>query len=136
MLEMEITESTIMLNPEVSMDTLKHLNAMGIRLSVDDFGTGHSSLAYLKRLPINEIKIDKSFIKDICKDSNDTLIVQATIDLGHNLGLTVVAEGVENQDVYDRLAGLGCDIAQGYFISPPIPSAEFKEWFKARVTVH
>ncbi|MBI5756850.1 MAG: EAL domain-containing protein, partial [Nitrospirae bacterium] len=136
LLELEITESTIMLNPEVSMDTLKHLNAMGIRLSVDDFGTGHSSLAYLKRLPINEIKIDKSFIKDICKDSNDTLIVQATIDLGHNLGLTVVAEGVENQDVYDRLAGLGCDIVQGYFISPPIPAAEFKKWFKARVTVY
>ncbi|MBI5756498.1 MAG: EAL domain-containing protein [Nitrospirae bacterium] len=128
LLELEITESTIMSNLETSMDVLTRLSGMGIRLSVDDFGTGHSSLAYLKKLPINEIKIDKSFIKGIGTDDNDTLIVQATIDLGHNLGLTVVAEGVENEEIYHRLANLGCDVGQGYFISHPISDAELKRW--------
>ena len=127
-LELEITESMVMSNPDVSMETLRCLSAMGIRLSVDDFGTGHSSLAYLKKLPINEIKIDKSFIKGIGTDNSDEMIVQATIELGHNLGFIVVAEGVENKEILDRLKSLGCDVAQGYFISPPISGENLKKW--------
>lgn len=130
LLKLEITESTIMSNLQTSMEVLTRLSTMGINLSVDDFGTGHSSLAYLKKLPINEIKIDKSFIKGIGIDDNDTLIVQATIDLGHNLGLTVVAEGIENEETYHRLANLGCDVGQGYFISRPISATELERWLR------
>lgn len=128
LLELEITESAIMSNLETSMEILSRLSAMGIRLSIDDFGTGHSSLAYLKRLPINEIKIDKSFIKDIASDDKNIPIVQATIDLGHRLGLTVVAEGIENEEICHRLGNLGCDVGQGYLISPPISASELKRW--------
>ncbi len=128
LLELEITESMVMSNPDVSMETLRRLSAMGIRLSVDDFGTGHSSLAYLKKLPINEIKIDKSFIKGMETNNSDEMIVQATIELGHNLGFIVVAEGVENKEILDHLKSLGCDVAQGYFISPPISGEDLKKW--------
>lgn len=128
LLELEITESSIMANPELAKETLTRLNAMGIRLAIDDFGTGHSSLAYIKNLPVNEIKIDKSFVKSMAVANNDVLIVQATIELGHNLGLTVIAEGVENREIYNQLINLGCDSAQGYFMNRPVPAAEFMDW--------
>ena len=110
------------------METLRQLSAMGIRLSIDDFGTGHSSLSYLKKLPINEIKIDKSFIKGLGTNNSDEVIVQATIELAHNLGFTVVAEGIESQAILDRLKHLGCNVAQGYFISHPIPWEDLNKW--------
>ena len=105
---------------------------MGIKISVDDFGTGFSSLGYLKRLPVSELKIDKSFVTDMTRDENDAVIVRSTIDLAHNLGLTVVAEGVEDQDTWDLLQILGCDIAQGYMLSKPICATDFWMWLKAR----
>lgn len=117
---LEITESAIMHEPERCLDTLKALNAMGLYLSVDDFGTGYSSLSYLKRLPVNELKIDRSFVSEMIEDSDDAMIVRSTIDLAHNLGLATVAEGVETEQVLQRLREMGCDQAQGYLISRPL----------------
>lgn len=124
LLKLEITESSVMANPERATIILKHLSDMGVRLAIDDFGTGHSSLAYIKHLPAHEIKIDKSFVMSMSTNLNDTMIVNAAIDLGHNLGLSVVAEGVENKEIFDRLAHLGCNVAQGYFMSRPLPPEE------------
>jgi EAL domain-containing protein (putative c-di-GMP-specific phosphodiesterase class I) len=104
------------------------LSTLGIRLSVDDFGTGYSSLSYLSRLPVNELKIDKSFVMDMESNSNNLIIVQTTIDLGHNLGLEVVAEGTENASDILRLQQLGCDKAQGYYFTKPLSAKEFKNW--------
>jgi EAL domain-containing protein (putative c-di-GMP-specific phosphodiesterase class I) len=129
-LELEITESIIMADPVRAMDILTRLGKMGVRLSIDDFGTGYSSLAYLKRLPVDEIKIDKSFVIDMAGDADDAVIVRSTIELAHNLGLEVVAEGVENQEIWDRLMALGCDAAQGYYMSRPMPGAEFNHWLR------
>jgi diguanylate cyclase (GGDEF)-like protein len=125
---LEITESAIMDDPARAEATLNRLAEMGFGLSIDDFGTGYSSLAYLKRLPVDELKIDKSFVLGMQTDEDDATIVRSTIDLAHNLGLKVVAEGVETADLYDRLAGLECDDAQGYHISRPLPAAEFGAW--------
>ena len=105
---------------------------MGIRLSIDDFGTGYSSLAYLKRLPVDEIKIDRSFVMHMADDEDDAAIVRSTIDLGRNLGLDVVAEGVETEEVWDQLEALGCTIAQGYYLSPPVPPDELCDWLRER----
>jgi EAL domain-containing protein (putative c-di-GMP-specific phosphodiesterase class I) len=127
-LELEITESAIMADPAKAMEILTHFNRIGIALSIDDFGTGYSSLGYLKRLPVDTIKIDKSFVKNMTADENDAMIVRSTIDLGHNLGLRVIAEGVENQEIWDKLVALGCDAVQGYYISRPIPAAELERW--------
>ena len=124
-LTFEITESVMMENLALSLDLLNKLNNLGIGLSIDDFGTGFSSLAYLKRLPVNELKIDKSFIMDISQEESDTKIVSSIINLGHNLGLKIVAEGVETQQVMDRLKLLGCDQIQGYFISKPVNADDF-----------
>ncbi|MEO5656241.1 MAG: EAL domain-containing protein [Nitrospiria bacterium] len=121
-LGLEITESTIMVDPARAMDVLRHLSHMGVWLSIDDFGTGYSSLSYLKKLPVVEIKIDKSFVVQMDRDADDAVIVRSTIDLAHNLGLTVVAEGVENRATWDRLADWGCDAAQGYYLSRPVPA--------------
>jgi diguanylate cyclase (GGDEF)-like protein len=126
-LELEITENVIMTDPAQALATLTRLSAMGIRLSIDDFGTGYSSLSYLKKLPVDEIKIDQSFITDLARHGDET-IVRSTIDLAHNLGLTVVAEGVETRATWDRLAALGCDAAQGFYISPAVPSDEVATW--------
>src|SRR5262245_33736803 len=126
-LELEIVESVIMTHSAQALATLTRLSAMGIRLSIDDFGTGYSSLSYLKKLPVDEIKIDQSFITDLARHGDET-IVRSTIDLAHNLGLTVVAEGVETQATWDRLAALGCDAAQGFYISPPVPFDEVTSW--------
>ncbi|MFZ6745177.1 putative bifunctional diguanylate cyclase/phosphodiesterase [Undibacterium sp. JH2W] len=125
---LEITESAIMDDPVRAFQTLDRLHAMGLELSIDDFGTGYSSLAYLKRLPVHELKIDKSFVLKMETDIDDTKIVKSTIDLGHNMGLRVVAEGVENLEVMQLLKELGCDQAQGYYISKPMPSADLPSW--------
>jgi diguanylate cyclase (GGDEF)-like protein len=132
LLELEITESTILADPIRAMQILSRLDEMGVRLAIDDFGTGYSSLAYLKRLPVDELKIDKSFILGMEESENDAVIVRSTIDLGRNLGLRVVAEGVETSTAWNRLASLGCDIAQGYYLSRPIPAGELTEWVRAR----
>ena len=121
---LEITESAIMDEPQRALATLNALSDAGFKLSIDDFGTGYSSLAYLKRLPVNELKIDRSFVMAMEKDVDDAKIVRSTIDLAHNLGLTVVAEGVENLSVLRLLAELQCDQAQGYHMSRPLPAAE------------
>jgi EAL domain-containing protein (putative c-di-GMP-specific phosphodiesterase class I) len=125
---LEITESTIMADPAHAMEILSELRRMGIRLSIDDFGTGYSSLGYLKKLAVDEIKIDKSFVKEMVQNEDDTAIVRSTIDLAHNLGLKVVAEGVEGQDTLNRLISFGCDAAQGYHISRPITASDLTRW--------
>ncbi|WP_455221597.1 putative bifunctional diguanylate cyclase/phosphodiesterase [Kaarinaea lacus] len=123
---LEITESAMMANPKRSLRTLLGFSDMGIRLSIDDFGTGFSSLAYLKKLPVDELKIDKSFVMDIVHDENDFTIVKSTIDLAHNLGIKVIAEGVESQEIYDTLKNIGCDEVQGFFISFPLRPEELE----------
>ena len=122
---LEITENAIMADPARAQSILMQLDAMGVLISVDDFGTGHSSLAYLKRLPVTELKIDKSFVLGVLDDPNDAAIVRATVDLGHNLGLRVVAEGVETAEIYHYLQGLACDVSQGYFHAWPMPPEQF-----------
>ncbi len=129
-LELEITESTILADPIRAMHVLSRLSGMGVRLAIDDFGTGYSSLAYLKRLPVDELKIDKSFVQGMEADENDAVIVRSTIDLGRNLGLRVVAEGVETTEAWRQLAALGCDVAQGYYLSRPVPAAELVAWLR------
>jgi diguanylate cyclase (GGDEF)-like protein len=121
---LEITESAIMDEPQRAEATLNTLSQTGFKLSIDDFGTGYSSLAYLKRLPVDELKIDRSFVMAMERDEDDAKIVRSTIDLAHNLGLTVVAEGVENAAILARLAALDCDEAQGFHMSRPLPAAE------------
>jgi diguanylate cyclase (GGDEF)-like protein len=127
-LMLEVTESAFMVDLQRTVETLAVLNHMGVMISIDDFGTGFSSLNYIKKLPINEIKIDKSFVSDMTSNENDLSIVRSIIELGHNLGLKVVAEGVENKAVLDSLAALGCDHGQGYYISHPLPHERFLAW--------
>jgi len=127
-LSLEITESAIMYRPESAIALLERLHDMGFSLSIDDFGTGYSSLAYLKKLPVDEIKIDQSFVYGLITNEDDAVIVHSTIELAHNLGLTVVAEGVENQEVHDMLKTLGCDISQGYYFTRPIANTELSLW--------
>lgn len=130
-LVLEITESKLMADPARALGILSRLHAMGVRIALDDFGTGYSSLGYLKRLPVAQIKIDKSFVIDMATDQNDAAIVLATISLSHALGLTVVAEGVEEAAAWEVLTSLGCDEAQGYYIARPMPAADFVEWLRA-----
>ncbi len=125
---LEITESAIMDDPLRAQLTLEGLHAMGVQLSIDDFGTGYSSLAYLKRLPVDELKIDKSFVMNMEDDADDAKIVRSTIDLGHNMGLRVVAEGIESEVVWNLLAGMGCNQGQGYFMSRPMPAEQLVAW--------
>ena len=127
-LELEITESTIMKHMEKTLLVLKELNEMGIDLSIDDFGTGYSSLAYLKRLPVKRLKIDYSFIINMMENEQDQVIVSSTIHMAHNLGLWVVAEGVETEALQHQLAGMGCEQAQGFHIARPMPANELEEW--------
>jgi len=129
-LELEITETAIMNDPSRAMQVLGELDAMGVRLSIDDFGTGYTSLAQLKRLPVDEVKIDRSFVLNMLRDANDAMIVRSIIDLAHNMNRIVVAEGVENKKILDALADLQCDVAQGYFYSRPLPAAEFHQWYE------
>jgi len=132
LLTFEITESNVMTDPEHSLPVLRELHAMGVRLSVDDFGTGYSSLAYLRRLPIDEIKIDRSFVQGMGTDLSDLAIVRAIVDLGHSLGLRVVAEGVEEEAARDALREMSCDVAQGFLISRPMPVDRFEAWLQSR----
>ena len=127
---LEITESAIMDDPQRAEAMLNRLSEQGFKLSIDDFGTGYSSLAYLKRLPVDELKIDKSFVMGMATDSDDTIIVRSTVELAHNLGLSVVAEGVETAAILEQLRALGCDEAQGYHLSRPIPVPAFLEWLR------
>ncbi|MDE2370150.1 MAG: EAL domain-containing protein [Burkholderiales bacterium] len=128
---LEITESAIMDDPQRALVTLQQLSAMGFRLSIDDFGTGYSSLAYLKRLPVDELKIDKSFVLAMERDLGDAKIVRSTIELAHNLGLSVVAEGLETATSWRLLEALGCDEGQGYFIARPMPAEDFADWVRS-----
>jgi diguanylate cyclase (GGDEF)-like protein/PAS domain S-box-containing protein len=132
-LEVEVTETAVANDIGKMHQTLAELHQMGVRIAIDDFGTGYSSLAHLRRLPIDTIKIDKSFVQGLTKNENDTAIVRATIELGHNLGLCVVAEGVEDQMTWDALAALGCDLVQGYLISRPLPAVALQQWFGGTV---
>jgi EAL domain-containing protein (putative c-di-GMP-specific phosphodiesterase class I) len=126
----EITESAIMDDPNHAIETLDRLHALGIRLSIDDFGTGYSSLSYLKRMPVDELKIDKSFVMGMFDHKDDETIVRSTIDLGHNMGLKVVAEGVESEAMLLRLKDLRCDLAQGFHLSRPLPPAKLEAWLQ------
>ena len=124
LLVVEITENGLMADPTRALQCITALRLMNIRIAIDDFGTGYSSLAYLKRLPVDELKIDRSFVRELATDEDDQAIVRSTIGLGHDLGLTIVAEGIEDRRTWDRLRRLGCDVAQGYFIGRPMsPSA-------------
>jgi len=127
-LQLEITEDATMVDPERALHILHLLDEMGILLAIDDFGTGYSSLGYLKRLPVDEIKIDKTFVIEMTESKDDTKIVHATVDLAHNLGLKVVAEGVENESTLASLKALGCDYAQGYYINQPVVADQLESW--------
>lgn len=126
----EITESAMMVDPQHAIETIKRISHLGGQLSIDDFGTGFSSLSYLKQMPVNELKIDKSFVIDMLENENDAIIVRSIIDLAHNLGLKVVAEGVENNETWKLLQILDCDIVQGNYFCPPISAADFVNWYQ------
>lgn len=128
-LELEITESAIMNNPQRAMRTIKAIRDLGVEFTIDDFGTGYSSLAHLRRLPVTCIKIDKSFVLNMETDKDNAVIVRSIVDLGHNLGLKVVAEGVETIEAKDMLTDFGCDEAQGYYFSRPVPSSDITGYF-------
>lgn len=128
-LEFEITESAIMEDPEQALALLERLHEQGIALFIDDFGTGYSSLGYLQKLPVDAVKIDKSFVKAMMVDADSAAIVRSTISLAHDLGIQTVAEGVEDRAAWDCLAGLDCDAAQGYFIAKPMPADRFESWY-------
>lgn len=127
-LELEITESVMMSHPERAKTVLNELGNLGVALSIDDYGSGYSSLAYIKSLPVDTLKIDKSFIVDMIRDANDATIVHSTIELAHNLGFRVCAEGVENEATWNRLLSLGCDCLQGFYLSGPMPTNELHAW--------
>lgn len=129
-LVLEVTEGAVMSGQGDAVANLHRLGAAGISIAIDDFGTGYSSLAYLKQLPVDELKIDKSFVMNMCNDDNDAVIVRSTIDLAHNLGLKVTAEGVENRETWEILTTLGCDTSQGYFMSKPQPADRMSQWLK------
>jgi EAL domain-containing protein (putative c-di-GMP-specific phosphodiesterase class I)/GGDEF domain-containing protein len=135
-LAVEVTESALMINPARSLRSLHRLRDMGISLAVDDYGTGYSSLAMLKSLPVQDLKIDKSFVLELTEGSDDAVIVRSTIELAHNMGLKVIAEGVENAVSLEWLRALGCDTAQGYFISRPIAALDLETWLQANRTTY
>jgi diguanylate cyclase (GGDEF)-like protein len=131
-LELEITESAFMADPVRAHRLLSELSASGVKLSVDDYGTGYSSLSYLKNLPVDQLKIDKSFVLQMIDDPDDAVIVRSVIDLGHNLGLQTIAEGIEDLDTWRELTKLGCDSAQGYYLARPMPASAFEGWLLER----
>jgi len=131
-LELEVTESAMLANPTRAKAVLGELSELGIRLSIDDFGTGYSSLAYLRQLPVDEIKIDRSFVIGMGVEAGDAVIVRSTVDLGRNLGLNVVAEGVETIETWELLRDLGCNTAQGYYLGRPMPAEQMSVWLRAR----
>lgn len=127
----EITETAIMVDPNRAREVLSRISQMGVNFSIDDFGTGYSSLSYLTKLPVSEIKIDKSFTADMLKNANSLIIVRTTIDMAHNLGLKVIAEGVENEETCEKLKSLGCDGLQGYYFSEPVDAGRFESLLKS-----
>jgi EAL domain-containing protein (putative c-di-GMP-specific phosphodiesterase class I) len=127
-LVLEVTESAIMTDEPRVQESLARLDARGVEIAIDDFGTGYSSFANLRRLPVSEIKIDKSFVSNVTTSDEDRMIVASIVELGHNLGLSVVAEGVENDAIWDVLSGLRCDVAQGYYLSRPLPAGDLLAW--------
>ena len=129
---LELTESELVDDPSQVMTVLSLVSGMGVRLSIDDFGTGWSSLANLTRLPIHQIKIDRTFVSRMLAEGDDAVIVRSIVDLGHNLGLDVVAEGVEDTATLAALDGLGCDQAQGNLLSPAVPAGELLAWLDSR----
>ena len=131
-LTLEITESVVMSDPERALETLTRLRKMGVRLAIDDFGTGYSSLAYLNRLPVDTIKVDRSFVKLLASDEGAAAIVRATVDLAHTLGFSVIAEGAENEDSVALLGIYGCDGVQGFHFSRPLGHADFRKWMSHR----
>jgi EAL domain-containing protein (putative c-di-GMP-specific phosphodiesterase class I) len=131
LLEIELTESALMIDPVRGAQLLAELHGMGLKISVDDFGTGYSSLAHLRRLPVDQIKIDRSFVQEMAGNTEDVHIVQSVVELGHSLGMHVVAEGVEDQQAMQLLAGMGCDLVQGYHVSRPLPPDDFLVWLHA-----
>jgi len=130
LLEVEITESTLIGDPERALSVIDRIHGMGVRFAIDDFGTGYSSLGYLKRLPIDTLKIDRSFIRDMLSDEQDAVIVQSTLGLAHSFGLEVVAEGVEDEKTLEALQNLSCEQAQGFYISRPVPAKDFEAWYR------
>ncbi len=130
-ISLEITESAILDDPGHAIENLQRLDALGCKIAIDDYGTGYSSLAYLRRLPLHEVKIDKSFVMGMVADPIDAVIVRSTIDLAHNMGLPVVAEGVEDEATLERLRALGCDMVQGYLISRPLAPHDLATWMRA-----
>jgi diguanylate cyclase (GGDEF)-like protein len=135
-LTLEITESSLFVDAPRTRATIDDLHAAGLRMTIDDFGTGYSSLSYLRRLPVNELKIDQSFVYGMLTDPQDEVIVRSTVDLGHNLDLLVVAEGVESLAVLERLRDIGCDVAQGYYVSQPLGADELLEWLHKAAAAH
>lgn len=136
LLTIELTEGSVMAYADVAHDIFERLRDMNVRLSVDDYGTGYSSLSYLKNLPVDELRIDQSFITAMTDDPSDAIIVQSALDLGHDLGLSIVAEGVENATTLAALKTLGVDIAQGVHISGPMPEKILQDWIADRLASH
>ncbi len=130
LIRLEITETAIMEDPIRALEALNMLSEMGVKMSIDDFGTGYSSLTHLKQMPVDELKIDQSFVRDMVEDESDAVIVRSIIDLAHNIGISVVAEGVHNRATYEMLKGLGCDAVQGYYIGKPMTAAELDAWLE------
>jgi diguanylate cyclase len=133
LLSLELTESAIMTDPARALEVLRSLNALGVGLSIDDFGTGYSSMAYVKDLPVHELKIDRSFVMGMASLGSDVVLVQSAVDLGHNLGLHVVAEGVEDAATQQALTAMGCDLLQGYHIRRPVSAADLDPWLRAHL---
>jgi diguanylate cyclase len=130
-LKLEITETIVMADPVHARAVLDRLRELGVSLALDDFGTGHSSLSYLKEMPVSELKLDRSFVSGIVGDERDAAIVEATVSLARTLGLRVVGEGVEDAETVALLAELGCNEAQGYYFAKPLPADELAEWLRA-----
>jgi diguanylate cyclase (GGDEF)-like protein len=129
-LELELTESAVLADPKRAAETLERLDQSGVALAIDDFGTGYASLAYLRKLPVSQLKIDKSFVMAMARNEEDSVIVRSASDLGHNLGLKVVAEGVEDKPTWDLLGQFGCDAAQGFYMARPMPAADLAGWLQ------
>jgi len=134
-LQLELTERIIMQEDRFTISRLNQISSTGIHLSVDDFGTGYSSLSYLKKFPLNELKIDKSFIDEVCTDGDDAVIVAAMINLAHALKLKVIAEGVENESQLNWLEWYGCDAVQGYYFSKPLPADAFAPFIRKQMAL-
>jgi EAL domain-containing protein (putative c-di-GMP-specific phosphodiesterase class I) len=132
MLCIEITEGTVMADPDLAIEVLHRIRRLGVTTAIDDFGTGYSSMAYLKILPVDEIKVDRSFVRDMATDHSNFVLVESAVGLGHNLGLSVVAEGVEDESTAAALNALSCDIAQGYHYARPLLPEDFVSFLKAR----